>query len=62
MTGWSPVTHSNSRRRCRRSGLRQAGPHSDETSGSHGYRPTDRIIAEIGEFAFALANLGNSAP
>ena len=34
-----------------------------ETSGSHGYRPTDRIIAEIAdEFAFALANLGNSAP
>ncbi|HEY7027120.1 MAG TPA: prolyl oligopeptidase family serine peptidase [Gemmatimonadales bacterium] len=34
-----------------------------ETAGSHGYRPTDRIIAEIAdEFAFALANLGNSAP
>jgi prolyl oligopeptidase len=30
-----------------------------ETAGSHGYRPTDRIIAEIAdEFAFALANLG----
>jgi prolyl oligopeptidase len=30
-----------------------------ETAGSHGYRPTDRVIAEIAdEFAFALANLG----
>src|SRR5204862_21111 len=29
-----------------------------EKSGSHGYRPTDRVIAEIAdEFAFALANL-----
>jgi prolyl oligopeptidase len=34
-----------------------------ETSGSHGYRPTDRIIAEIAdEFAFALANLSGSEP
>jgi prolyl oligopeptidase len=33
-----------------------------ETAGSHGYRPTDRVIAEIAdEFAFALANLGRSA-
>jgi prolyl oligopeptidase len=30
-----------------------------ETSGSHGYRPTDRVIAEIADrYAFALANLG----
>ncbi len=30
-----------------------------ETAGSHGYRPTDRVIAEIAdEYAFALANLG----
>ena len=29
-----------------------------ETAGSHGYRPTDRIIAEIADlYAFALANL-----
>jgi prolyl oligopeptidase len=29
-----------------------------ETAGSHGYRPTDRIIAEIADqFAFVLANL-----
>jgi prolyl oligopeptidase len=29
-----------------------------ETGGSHGYRPTDRLIAEIADqFAFALANL-----
>jgi hypothetical protein len=34
-----------------------------ETAGSHGYRPTDRIIAEIAdEFAFALANLGAPSP
>lgn len=34
-----------------------------ETQGSHGYRPTNRIIAEIAdEFAFALANLNPSAP
>jgi prolyl oligopeptidase len=34
-----------------------------ETSGSHGYRPTDRIIAEIAdEYAFALANLGGPTP
>jgi prolyl oligopeptidase len=30
-----------------------------ETAGSHGYRPTDRVIAETAdELAFALANLG----
>ena len=29
-----------------------------ETAGSHGYRPTDRIIAEVADlWAFALANL-----
>ena len=34
-----------------------------ETSGSHGYRPTDRVIAEIAdEYAFALANLGGTIP
>ena len=34
-----------------------------EKAGSHGYRPTDRVIAEIAdEFAFALANLGVRAP
>jgi prolyl oligopeptidase len=34
-----------------------------ETSGSHGYRPTDKVIAEIAdEFAFALANLAAAAP
>ena len=34
-----------------------------ETAGSHGYRPTDRIIAEIAdEYAFALANLGSAIP
>src|SRR5438094_9073022 len=34
-----------------------------EKAGSHGYRPTDRVIAEIAdEFAFALANLGIRAP
>ena len=34
-----------------------------EKSGSHGYRPTDRVIAEIAdEFAFALANLKTTAP
>jgi len=34
-----------------------------EKSGSHGYRPTDRVIAEIAdEFAFALANLKTAAP
>ncbi len=34
-----------------------------ETSGSHGYRPTDRVIAEIAdEYAFALANLGGPTP
>jgi prolyl oligopeptidase len=34
-----------------------------EVAGSHGYRPTDRIIAEIAdEYAFALANLGVAAP
>jgi len=34
-----------------------------EVAGSHGYRPTDRVIAEIAdEYAFALANLGGRAP
>jgi prolyl oligopeptidase len=34
-----------------------------ETSGSHGYRPTDRIIAEIADvYAFALANFGGPTP
>jgi prolyl oligopeptidase len=34
-----------------------------ETAGSHGYPPTDRIIAEIAdEYAFALANLGVTIP
>src|SRR5207245_10813420 len=34
-----------------------------EKAGSHGYRPTDPVIAEIAdEFAFALANLGVRAP
>jgi prolyl oligopeptidase len=34
-----------------------------ETSGSHGYRPTDRIIAEIADvYAFALENLGGGQP
>jgi prolyl oligopeptidase len=34
-----------------------------ETSGSHGYRATDRIIAELAdEWAFALANLGALRP
>jgi prolyl oligopeptidase len=34
-----------------------------ETAGSHGYRPTDRVIAEIAdEYAFALANMGAPAP
>jgi prolyl oligopeptidase len=34
-----------------------------ETAGSHGYRPTDRVIAEIADvYAFALANLGVRAP
>ena len=34
-----------------------------ETSGSHGYRPTDKVIAEIAdEYAFALANLAVGAP
>ncbi len=34
-----------------------------ERAGSHGYRPTDRVIAEIAdEFAFALANLLGKAP
>jgi prolyl oligopeptidase len=32
-----------------------------ETSGSHGYRPLDRVIAEIADvYAFALANLGGA--
>jgi hypothetical protein len=34
-----------------------------ETAGSHGYRPTDRVIAEVADvYAFALANLGVRAP
>ncbi len=34
-----------------------------ETAGSHGYRPTDRVIAEIADkYAFALANLGARVP
>lgn len=34
-----------------------------EKAGSHGYRPTDRIIAEIAdEYAFALANFGGPRP
>jgi prolyl oligopeptidase len=34
-----------------------------ETSGSHGYRPTDRVIAEIADvYAFALANFGGPTP
>jgi hypothetical protein len=29
-----------------------------EVAGSHGYRPTDRVIAEIADvWAFALANM-----
>jgi prolyl oligopeptidase len=32
-----------------------------ETQGSHGYRPTDRQIAEIADvWAFALANLNGN--
>jgi prolyl oligopeptidase len=34
-----------------------------EKAGSHGYRPTDRIIAEMADvYAFALANLGGPVP
>ena len=34
-----------------------------EKAGSHGYRPTDRIIAEMADvYAFALANLGGTVP
>jgi prolyl oligopeptidase len=34
-----------------------------EKEGSHGYRPTDRIIAETADvYAFALANLRSSMP
>jgi prolyl oligopeptidase len=34
-----------------------------EKAGSHGYRPTDRIISEIADvYAFALANLGGAVP
>ena len=34
-----------------------------ETQGSHGYRPTDKRIAELAdEWAFAAANLGMGAP
>ena len=33
-----------------------------ETAGSHGYQPTDRIIAETADIlAFALANLQSDA-
>ena len=34
-----------------------------ETQGSHGYRPTDKRIAELAdEWAFALANMKPRAP
>ena len=34
-----------------------------EKAGSHGYRPTDRIIAETADiYAFALGNLGAAVP
>ena len=34
-----------------------------EKAGSHGYKPTDRIIAEVADiYAFALANLGATVP
>ena len=34
-----------------------------ETAGSHGYRPTDRVIAEIAdEYAFALSNMNVATP
>jgi prolyl oligopeptidase len=34
-----------------------------EKAGSHGYRPTDRIIAEMADvYAFALANLAGTVP
>jgi prolyl oligopeptidase len=34
-----------------------------EKAGSHGYRPTDRVIAEVADiYAFALANLGRPVP
>ena len=34
-----------------------------ETQGSHGYRPTDKRIAELAdEWAFALANMKSPAP
>jgi prolyl oligopeptidase len=34
-----------------------------ETQGSHGYRPTDKRIAELAdEWAFALANMKARAP
>jgi prolyl oligopeptidase len=34
-----------------------------EKAGSHGYKPTDRVIAEMADvYAFALANLGVSVP
>jgi len=32
-----------------------------EVAGSHGYRPTDRVIAEVADvWAFALANMAGS--
>ena len=34
-----------------------------EKAGSHGYKPTDRVIAEMADvYAFALANLGGTVP
>ncbi len=34
-----------------------------EKAGSHGYKPTDRVIAEMADvYAFALANLGAAVP
>jgi prolyl oligopeptidase len=34
-----------------------------EKEGSHGYRPTDRVIAETADlYAFALANLRGTIP
>ena len=34
-----------------------------EAAGSHGYRPTDRVIAEVADiYAFTLANLGGRVP
>jgi hypothetical protein len=34
-----------------------------EKAGSHGYKPTDRVIAEMADvYGFALANLGGTVP